>query len=594
MTFKYIKQVTTALLLLISSTAMAQSNIVWSVLLERANKPAVIAGTFSGAAIKPVTLTKTIDGIKVSTVVKSMNGQVRFVITASSTQLDSCYLSLKANYRSGVIYTYLGEEKAEEIYRESPHNPRNVGFADIKMQDLPMIAIKDGSVFTVALNDSPIFYDNYTTQHVNPEAKEVGLSSGDNGKTIEPIPATLNVHPYYHVIQAGKPHIFNGIIFKSSADNINNLRKDVLFAIAKRWNTITDRLGATSWSSNYMLLRKNETRFSDYWVVPGIKYSNKEYTRDSFWQSFVLPAKYAAESYKHESKSQQHGSDRPLFTMIWAYRTKMDGGTPDMIGAQKSLDYIDAHIRDGKFYAYDGADLKNFQYWLDVMAFDEDDVITANQGLMAVALLSAEKLGIHPKASSDLAIKNYRALFNAKAGYFPISEKKDLPAVDVLMGDLLAQLIFGKPLLSNEMVKSHFNYMEKVAKTQYGYKDVCMPDGAFCPTSAYQAKDFKTVDPSIGLGDGNYQAGGSWFLYDMQFLMDSYLHKVPGARKELMWRGALDFKLGGTYFEFINTVTGTPTKANQGWNAAVYGIWKKLMAKGLVDNSLLNAVDQVK
>jgi hypothetical protein len=29
-------------------------------------------------------------------------------------------------------------------------------------------------------------------------------------------------------------------------------------------------------------------------------------------------------------------------------------------------------------------------------------------------------------------------------------------------------------------------------------------------------------------------------------------------------------------------------------NAAVYGIWEKLMAKGLADNSLLNAVNQVK
>jgi hypothetical protein len=228
-----------------------------------------------------------------------------------------------------------------------------------------------------------------------------------------------------------------------------------------------------------------------------------------------------------------------------------------------------------------------------VAAFDLDDVITANQGLMAVALMSAEGLGLHPKTSSELAIKNYQAMFNTKGGYFPISEKKDLPVVDALMGDLLAQVFFNKKLLSDEVVTTHFNTIEKIAKTPYGYKVVCLPNGDYAPANAYYAKDFE-ADPSIGLGPGNYQAGGSWFLYDMIFLMDSYLHKAPGAKAELLWRGALDFKLGGTYFEYINTVSGAPNKPNQGWNAAVYGIWKKLMAKGLADNSLLNAINQVK
>jgi hypothetical protein len=588
---KIIKHAVVALLVCVSCTAMAQSNITWSVLLERANKPPVVAGTFS-AVTKPIAITNTIDGIKISTVVKNVNGQTQFWITATSDQPDSCYLSLKANYQSGAIYTYLGEEKKAEIYRESPHNPTNASFVGIAMQDLPMIAIKDAAEFTIAINDSPIFYDNYTVQAINPETKEATLSSGDNGKTITPIAANLKIHPYYHVIKAGKPHVFNGIIVKSTASNVSNLRKDVLFAIAKRWNNITDRLGATSWASNYMLLRKNETGFSDYWVVPGIKYSNKEYTRDSFWQTMVLPAQYDAECYKHESVSQQRGSDRPLFTMIWAYRTKLNGGKVDMVAAQKSLDYIDAHIKDGKFYSNDNPKLKNFQYWLDVAAFDLDDVITANQGLMAVALMSAERLGLHPKTASAIAIKNYQAMFNVKGGYFPISEKKDMPVVDALMGDLLAQVFFDKKLLSDEVVKTHFNTMKKIAKTPYGYKVVCLPNGDYAPPEAYFAKDFQ-ADPSIGLGPGNYQAGGSWFLYDMIFLMDSYLHKVPGAKDELIWRGSLDFKLGGTYFEYINTASGEPFKPNQGWNASIYGMWKKLMAKGLVDDSLLKAINQL-
>jgi len=62
---------------------------------------------------------------------------------------------------------------------------------------------------------------------------------------------------------------------------------------------------------------------------------------------------------------------------------------------------------------------------------------------------------------------------------------------------------------------------------------------------------------------------------------------------EIKWRGALDFKLGGTYFETINTVTGQVERANQGWDAAVYALWTKLMAQGRVDDSLLKAIDNL-
>ncbi len=78
----------------------------------------------------------------------------------------------------------------------------------------------------------------------------------------------------------------------------------------------------------------------------------------------------------------------------------------------------------------------------------------------------------------------------------------------------------------------------------------------------------------------------------MTCLIDCYLHGAPGALDVITWRGALDFKLGGTYFEFVNTVTGKPEKPNQGWNAAVYAIWNKLMKQGRADHSLLEAIDK--
>ena len=79
----------------------------------------------------------------------------------------------------------------------------------------------------------------------------------------------------------------------------------------------------------------------------------------------------------------------------------------------------------------------------------------------------------------------------------------------------------------------------------------------------------------------------------MLFLIDSYLHGAPGSKEEVIWRGSLDFKIGGTYFEYLDTVTGEPNKANQGWDAAVYAIWKKLIEKGKADSSLFEEIDKI-
>ena len=131
--------------------------------------------------------------------------------------------------------------------------------------------------------------------------------------------------------------------------------------------------------------------------------------------------------------------------MIWAYRTRLEGGEPDMDAAKKTLAYIEAHTKNGWYYSYNKKQVrKSFQSWYDTAAFEEDDVISYNQGLLVVALMSAEALGLKPSVSSSVAMKNYQAMFNKKKGYFPLSQQKDLLAVDPLVGDLLAQLYFDK------------------------------------------------------------------------------------------------------------------------------------------------------
>ncbi len=575
----------------ISLCSCSNENLKLTVQLHQPNQNAIEIGQFNFSDRMPIHLKKEVDNIQVEVTIENLQDLLIFNVKARSEINKKCFLSLKASYRNGTAYTYNGPEETSKILRQSPHDPKNHVFPHLVKQAIPMVALNDGESFFVAVSNTPALYDNFTTQVLDNEKKFVSINSGDTGMPGGSDTSKITIESHYHDIGIGKSHTFDGILFKSAANDLSNLRKDVLTSIAKRWgNNITDRFGATAFGSNYMLIRKNETGNSKYWVVPAIEYANKQYSRDAFWQSMVLPPEYSRECYLNEAVAQSTGAERPLFCMIWAYRTKIEGGQPDMEAAEKTLAYIEKHAVDGWFHSSDKKERKNFQSWKDLAAFEETDVISYNQGLLAVALMSAEALGLKPSVSSEKAIKNYQSLFNIVGGYFPLSKEKDMLSVDPLVGDLLSQLYFKKVLLSDESVISHYNNVVSKAKTAYGFKVSCLPNGDYAPLDWYSVPGHDLGKQEIG----NYQFGGSWFLYDMLFLIDSYLHNAPGALDEIKWRGSLDFKLGGTYFEYINTINGKPNKANQGWDAAVYFIWRKLIDQGKADNSFFDEIDNIK
>lgn len=579
------------LVLTLLTISCSQAQVRWAIVLKQPGYPDREIVSFNDLPGHDLAIQKTVDGIRVDAQIQPKGDLVLFQAKASSDSIKKCFLSLEANYSDGTVYSYNGEVKSRQVFRQSPHDPSNHHFKELVKQAVPMIAVKTENGFVGAISDSPAFYDNYTTQTFDAGQKLMVLSSGDDGEIAGPKPPTVQIRSYYHRVDKSKPHTFNGIIFESNATELNSLRKDVLENIAQRWGKgFDDRFGATAFSTNYMLLRKNETGNSKYWVTPGIVYANKQYSRDAFWQSMVLPIEYSRECYLNEEVAQSKGAERPLFCMIWAYRTKLEGGELDMQAVRKTLQYINARTRNGWYYSNYNPKKKDFQSWYDWAAFEVDDVLTYNQGLLAVALLSAEALGLKPSSSSDQAISNYRSMYNEKGGYYPLSQQKDLPAVDALVGDLLAQVLFNRALLNDESVQNQFRQLSIHSKTAYGFKNTCLPNGDFAPVEAYGAKNHKlswVKDP------GYYIWGGSYYLYDMLFLMDSYLHGAIGASDELIWRGTLDFKLGGTYFEHINTVTGDLGKDNQGWNGAIYALWKNLMDKGKVDSSLIEAIDKL-
>lgn len=598
------------------------SDSKWSLYLERPNAEPLLVNNFVFGSAKEVQFTNEIDGFTVKFVAKNMNGYWSYHAEASSTREGAkCYLSLAKQYETRQTpFSFFGQVTKSGIYRQSPHEPGDYYFLDkCLMQAVPMVALKDESGFEFAICDTPAMYDNYTSQTYDLQNRKVKLSSGDNGcvfrndgflpdtetadKAERQAKKLFRIEPYYFAADANTVHQMNGLYMRTPGADIGKLRESINLAISRHWSNgkVVDLLGATVFSTTYMNLRVNETGDSKYWVVPAIGYSNKQYTRDAFYMSMVLPPKYSKYCYENEEKKEHvfTGAERHLCTLIWAYRNYLAGHSVNLGRLKNILDRVEEHVSDGYYHGYMEGTRKDgcWQGMNDLMAYEKDDTLTHNQGLFVAALMCASKMGIEPKTSITLAQHHYQNLFNAEIGGFPASRQKNtILDVTALMGDLFAQVYLGKPLLERAQVLAHYETMKKHAKTPFGFKCFCNPDGSYLKIEQYDSKSFKSaVNPNAHDGtDGAYQCGGSWYMFDMLMLMDAYLHGAKDAEDLMIWRTKYEFEIGHTTHECINTKTGKPTQPNMGWNAAVYGIWSEIMQQGKASDRFFKSIDALR
>jgi len=134
----------------------------------------------------------------------------------------------------------------------------------------------------------------------------------------------------------------------------------------------------------------------------------------------------------------------------------------------------------------------------------------------------------------------------------------------------------------------------KVVGTKYGVKVCANLDGSYNDASFFGIPGYLAdyfTDPKYQARPGHYIWGSSYFIYEMLFHIDALLQGASEAEQRIIDRTLLDFSLGSTYFEHIDTVTGEPDKANQGWNAAVYAIWKQLVEEGAVSDRYLTEME---
>jgi len=584
----------------------------WDLSIEQPNQPSILVERFVLPESGAQSIAKAFGSFNVEGTIRFIDGY--WVLSAkvrSSEPGRACFLSLSRSYSENAQpVNFNGDVLQSSVCRQSPHNPGS-GRLEAFMQSVPLIGLLTPAGMEVAICDTPAHFENYTTQAFNLRTRQLALSSGDSGlvwnvsKGALDLAAAQNqpedndrphIEPHYFSLDAGKEHAMEVVLMRFPKAALPAFRQQVNQDIGQYWSkgNVVDLLGTTYFATAYMNLRVNETGHSRYWVVPAIEYANKQYSRDAFWISTMLPPEYSQSCFENEAANDAEftGAERQLFTLVWAYRNQIDGFTIDKDRVERILRIVEAHAPGGCYSGFMTQTRKIgcWQGWADVIAFDRDDAISNNQGLFVVALMCAEAMDIVPKISIELALGVYRNLFNVALDAYPMSLKRtDILAVDPLMGDLLAQVYLGKKLLPSEHVLAHYRTIKEKAKTENGFKVFCAADGSYLRRDQYNSKEFTAA---IGnASDGNYQCGGSWYLYDMQMLMDAHLHGAPDAEDLMIWRTKLEFSKGGTTHEHIDTVTGKASKPNMGWNAGTYALWKKIIKQGRASDRFFREID---
>lgn len=524
------------------------------------------------------------DGMQLSYCQEQKNQEALVRITVTGT--GECYVGVEYE-GEGEVSTFSGPVTYERYIRQSPHDVRDYTL-DMEKEAIPMAAVLSDGDYTAVVSDQPGHCDNATTQHVFPHSFQVcsgdcGIVRGKGKKTFSPI---------YHNVTEKCDHEFRFLFCQFEADSLNQFRNQIFQAIDRVWGTGGSAFHSVCFSGNYMHYRKNETGQSDYWVVPGIEYANYQYARDAFWQSMILPKEMAEQCYL-ANQNRCHYAENGLFHLIWSYRNLKNGVIVNQESVQGALEYVTQFCRNGCYYTSKGDETEyefKIQSWYDICAFEWDDVITYNQGLLAVAMRAVEEMGMTPPVKWQDAAMEYQNQFNGT--YFPLSRKKQCLSLDVFIGDILFFLLFGECILPDDVVQRAYQYVIEHNHTPYGRKVVCGEQGEFLPMEFHGAYGF-ICPHQLELKPGEYAYGSSYYLYEMLFHIGGFLHHAKDAEEHLIARGKLDFMIGGTFYEHINTVTGMGNKANQGWNSAIYNIWEQLMERGVASDRFFREIEAI-
>ena len=494
-------------------------------------------------------------------------------VTAEAAQRFAVTFPLDVVW-DGEFASFTGPEKARTLY--------DTVRGSAKTETFPVAMVRNPeSVFGIVA-DSPGLWENRCLVLLDPPGHRLAVLTGDGRAPypliIKPPEDARDTYQYqmdgWQSLAAGQTRRFTTWVFASPARSHYDAQVAAHLAVAngKGWNS--SALEAILRNTSLFLLRRNlaldannQPRDGRYIFISGPGYGWKQWVSDGFYTALGLddPEK-TIESQRAVFWTRMDYEDTSQYYLIWAVLMKRAGGTVNEPLARRAYEFLRRHEKDGFYIPPSLPGSPNPRGWKtyhDVLLYDDDDCPTSNQGFHCGALLAAQELGLEvTEQDIERAVAAYRSLFNAERGFFPTSRKqRDTLGQDTLYGATLTYAVFGRKLLTDEQVLTHFRTSERV-KTPYGLRVISQADGSLLPGHS-----------------GVYCYGGSWFLNDAANYLLAGVHGLPAAEVDrlLVERIAREIVHVPAFNESISTVTGQPHgHILYSWNSGYWWLRKEI------------------
>lgn len=455
----------------------------------------------------------------------------------------------------GEFASFSGPEKARTLYDTVRGSARTETF--------PVVMVRTpGEVFGLAA-DSPGLWENRCQVLLDPPARRLSILTGDGRDpyplVIKPPEDARDTYQYqmdgWQSLAPGERRCFTTWVFASRARSHYDAQVAAHLAVAngKGWNS--SLVEAILRNTSLFLLRRNLARDANdqprdgrYIFISGPGYGWKQWVSDGFYTALGLddPEK-TIESNRAVFWTRMDYEDNAQYYLIWAVLMKRAGGRVNDALVGRAYEFLRRHEKDGLYVPPSLPGAPNSRGWKtyhDVLPYDDGDSPASNQGFHCGALLAAQELGLAvTEQDIERAIAGYRSLFNTERGFMPTSRMlRDTMGQDTLYGATLTYAVFGRKLLTDDQVLTHYRTSEKV-KTPYGLRVISQADGSLLPDHS-----------------GVYCYGGSWFLNDAANYLLAGVHGLPAAEVDarLTERIAREIARAPAFNESISTVDGHP------------------------------------
>ncbi len=494
-------------------------------------------------------------------------------VTADSAQQFAVTFPLEAAVE-GEFASFTGPEKSRTLYDTVRGSP--------KTETFPVVMLRTGGRVYGLITDSPGLWENRCQVLIDPPALKLAALTGDGRDPypliIRPPEDARDTYQYqmdgWQSLAPGETRRFTTWVFASAARNHYDAQVAAHLAVAnaKGWNSST--LEAILRNTSLFLLRRNlaldanhQPRDGRFIFISGPGYGWKQWVTDGFYTALGLddPEK-TIEANRAVFWRRMDYEDNAQYYLIWAVLMKRAGGSVNEALVRRAYEFIRTHEKDGLYIPppLPGApNPKGWKTYHDVLQYDDDDCPASNQGFHCGALLAARELGLDVTDQDiERAINGYRSLFNVERGFMPTSRmQRDTLGQDTLYGATLTYAVFGKKLLTDEQVLTHYRTSEKV-KTPFGLRVISQADGSLLPGHS-----------------GVYCYGGSWFLNDAANYLLAGVHGLPAAEVDSLLAERIEREIARVpaFNESISTVDGHPHgHILYSWNSGFWWLRKEI------------------